>query len=134
MPSVYAPASAPGLVLGVGTVGAYLDVGGGAATCTYLSMDGGLSWKDVAEGAQIYETGSRGGVVVLAKQATDGPASEVLFSLDAGDCWHRVALPESILVDNVRTDPEGAGAVFAVVGSACARRDDQSGCTFSGGY
>lgn len=54
-PSVYSQASAPGLLVGTGNVGAHLEFGA-EATCTFLSRDGGLSWEDVADHA-----GERGG-------------------------------------------------------------------------
>ncbi len=48
-PNVYATASAPGLVLATGNVGAHLDYLS-TVTCTYLSRDGGQTWEDILDG------------------------------------------------------------------------------------
>jgi len=35
--------------------------------CTWLSVDGGVTWKDVAVGAYIYEYADFGGLLIMAK-------------------------------------------------------------------
>ncbi|ELU44262.1 signal sequence binding protein [Rhizoctonia solani AG-1 IA] len=54
---------APGLVLGVGSVGTHLRP---YEECdTYMSRDAGLTWKRVQKGAHMYEVGDQGAVTVL---------------------------------------------------------------------
>ena len=47
-PNVYSHEGAPGLVIATGNVGPHLDFKSGA-TCTYVSLDAGLTWEDVAD-------------------------------------------------------------------------------------
>lgn len=77
--------------------------------------------------------GNHGGLVVLAPHRSEGPTDRLLFSPDQGACWHRVALPEPLLVDNVRVDPGGGSPLFLVHGTACLKTDAHAGCTFAGG-
>ena len=61
--------------------------------CTWLSIDGGVSWAEVAEGAYIYEYADWGGLLVMTRHPGIDPSSktavadEVRFSLDYGRCW-----------------------------------------------
>ena len=132
-PNLYSPPAAPGLLLASGNVGAHLATGFGAGACTWASRDGGLTWEDVADRSLIYEVGARGDVVVAAGHSSDGPTATVRVSLDAGACWHEVALPEAILVDNIRADADARGTVFFVHGTACTRTSRHPDCTFRGG-
>ena len=34
---------------------------------TYLSIDGGYNWKEIAIGSHIYEVSDHGGLIVMAK-------------------------------------------------------------------
>ena len=72
------------------------------SVCTWLSIDGGVTWTDVGEGAYIYEYADFGGIIVMAKQEMSGPAEEFLFSLDYGQCWEKVPLSTAMYVDNIR--------------------------------
>ena len=46
--------------------------------CTWLSVDGGVSWKDVAVGTYIYEYADYGGLLIMAKHpgTSDTPTGE----------------------------------------------------------
>ena len=49
-----------------------------ARTCTWLSTDGGVTFKDVAEGSYIYEYADWGSTIIMAKHPglMAAPASE----------------------------------------------------------
>ena len=48
-----------------GNTGDYLDFAADV-TCTWLSSDGGATWKDVLNFPAIYEVGDHGGIIVMA--------------------------------------------------------------------
>lgn len=131
-PNFYTTPSAPGLVVGTGTVGAHLDFGADAA-CTWVSRDAGLTWEDSLDFGAIYEIGARGQLLVAARHKSDGSTDKVLLSADQGACWAEVALPEAMYIENIRTPPGSAGAVFVVHGTACYKTPEHPGCTFEGG-
>ncbi|KAJ1564652.1 vacuolar protein sorting/targeting protein PEP1, partial [Nowakowskiella sp. JEL0078] len=77
---VFSSVGAPGFVLGVGTVGTRLlsyDKGD-----TFLSIDGGLTWTDVAKGPHKYETVDQGSIIVLIPDSVT--ADYILISDDHG--------------------------------------------------
>ena len=131
-PSFYSHAAAPGTVMAVGNAGAHLDTAADAL-CTWLSTDGGATWRDVAPGAGIYEFGGNGrgggGVIALARHEVDGPTDTLRFSADGGHCWHTVRLSEPLDLQNIRIEPRGASHTFIAHGKACARSAAR-GCTF----
>jgi hypothetical protein len=98
-----------------------------------LSRDGGLTWEDVAENTAIYEIGNHGGIIVLASHRSEGPTDTITFSMDAGACFHKVQLPEPILVENIRVAPGGNSPLFIVHGTACLKTTSHPGCGFTGG-
>lgn len=65
-PSFYSHMSAPGFIMASGNTGEHLDFAADT-TCTWLSSDGGLTWKDVADHTAIYEFGDHGSIVLLAR-------------------------------------------------------------------
>lgn len=131
-PNVYSVESAPGVILSTGNVGAHLDFHPDA-DCTYISRDGGETWQDIAPNTAIYEVGSTGGTVVMASHRSEGPTDEVQFSLDQGACFHKVKLPQSMLVENIRVDSERASNVFLIIGTACVKSSTHPDCSFTGG-
>lgn len=70
--------------MGIGNVGPYLLP---REDCdTYLSEDGGLSWKAVLEHPHKYEFGDMGGIVVAVRD--DGnPVSYLQYTADRGQTW-----------------------------------------------
>lgn len=124
VPSVYTSASAPGVIMSSGNVGPRgvgLDDNDGL--CTWLSTDGGMTWKDVAVGTYIYEYADFGGLLIMAKHpgASDTPTDKVLFSWDQGGCWQDVSLTEALFVDNIRIEPDGQQPRVLVHGRRCTR-------------
>lgn len=74
---------APGLVLGIGSVGTHLRP---YEECdTYLSRDAGLTWKRVQRGAHLYEVGDQGAVMVLVDD--EEYTKQVKYSWDEGNSW-----------------------------------------------
>lgn len=124
-PSVYSHPAAPGLVMASGNVaekGNGLDDNEGL--CTYLSNDGGVTWRDVGVGAHIYEYADWGGFIILARHEVSGAATEIKFSTDMGKCWSSVPLDSALLVENIRIEPDGQRPRVLVHGRACRKSMD----------
>ncbi|KAG6330590.1 hypothetical protein ID866_8498 [Astraeus odoratus] len=83
---------APGLVIGVGSIGQPLAP---YDECdTFLSTDAGLTWKMIQHKPHMYEFGDSGSIILLVND--DGPTEEVLYSLDFGNTWRTYNLGMSI--------------------------------------
>ncbi|KAL4860184.1 Vacuolar protein sorting/targeting protein 10 [Chlorella vulgaris] len=131
-PNFYSHEGAPGLVIATGNVGPHLDFRNGG--CTFVSRDAGLTWEDVADYvAAIYEFGNSGGLIAMAPHKLEGPTEAIYVSPDHGGCWHKVALPEAMSVENIRVDPLASGHVFLVHGQACVKTQARQQCSFTGG-
>ncbi|KAG1664895.1 hypothetical protein FOA52_006241 [Chlamydomonas sp. UWO 241] len=123
MPAVYSSPSAPGIVMATGVSassgGGLEDDDGGL--CTWLSTDGGISWKDAAEGSWVYEYADFGSTIVMARHSgwRGEAADEVRFSVDNGACWYSVPLETAMFVENIRIEPDGQRPRVVVHGSAC---------------
>lgn len=50
----------------------------------------------------IYEFGNAGGLIAMAPHKLEGPTDVLYVSPDQGGCWHLVALPEAMTVENIR--------------------------------
>ena len=121
-PPLYAHPGAPGLVMGTGNYGDYLDYSHDAV-CTYLSRDGGITWEDVRVGSWIYEYGDHGGVIVMGRHQSIGPADQLHFSLDYGRTWNAVQLTTAFNLDNIRLELGGRGSLFIAYGTTCTPDD-----------
>lgn len=75
--------TAPGLVMGVGSIGdRLLDYD----ECdTFLSTDGGVSWRMVEDGAHKYEFGDQGSLLLMIED--EEPTDELKYSWDMGKTW-----------------------------------------------
>lgn len=79
----YTSLSAIGLMIGTGSVGEYL-----ADTAdTFVSADGGLSWKFAKKGKYMWEFGDQGSIIVLVSDTPKEPVRSIFYSVDEGDHW-----------------------------------------------
>jgi hypothetical protein len=89
---------APGLVMGIGNTGAYLeDYSNGDL---YVSDDAGLTWERALKGPHKYEFGDQGSILVAI---AEGPTSVINYSLDHGKTWTAVDLPVENFVAQILT-------------------------------
>jgi hypothetical protein len=80
---VYSSQTAVGYIMGVGYYGEHLLP---YDECdTFLSADGGLHWKMVAQGAHKYEFGDMGNLIVMVDD--EKAVDHVLWSKDRGYTW-----------------------------------------------
>lgn len=94
--------SAVGLMVGVGNVGEFLvEYNEGN---TFLTKDGGITWKHVMKGTYMWEYGDQGSVIVLVEK--DTPTNAVFYSLDEGETWSRKEFSGTqMLVEKISTVP-----------------------------
>lgn len=78
--------------MAVGNLGKHLEKNKLDRMNTYLSRDGGLSWKEVKKGSHIYELGDHGGLIVMAPNT--GPTTDVYYSFNEGETWQDLTVSE----------------------------------------
>ncbi|CAH2352830.1 vacuolar protein sorting/targeting protein 10 [[Candida] railenensis] len=107
----FSSASATGLIIGVGNVGEFLESYSSAAT--FISKDGGITWKEISSGVHMWEYGDRGTILVLIKSKE--PTQNILYSLDEGDTWIDYKFyEEPINVLDLATVPSDTSRKFLV--------------------
>lgn len=92
--------TAPGLVMGVGSIGKQLSP---YEECdTFLSTDAGLTWRMVRREAHMYEFGDSGSIILAVndEEMTD----TVSYSTDFGGTWYVDVVTTSVF----STDHPGA--------------------------
>lgn len=105
--------SAIGLLLGVGNVGEYL--GKGDEADTFLSSDGGISWKNVMKGRYMWEFGDAGSIIVLVREMD--PTKVLYYSLDRGNKWIEYQFSETELsIGDISTVPSDTSKSFLLWG------------------
>ncbi|PKY15605.1 Oligoxyloglucan reducing end-specific cellobiohydrolase, partial [Rhizophagus irregularis] len=114
---VFSSNEAPGVLMGVGNVGPYLLP---YDQCdTFLSYDGGLTWKVVRLGAHMYGIGHYGTILVIVDN--EQPTDDILYSYDRGETWNRKSLGVRIVAKLLTTDPTSKN--FLLLGSAVPNHD-----------
>ncbi|OBA20642.1 Oligoxyloglucan reducing end-specific cellobiohydrolase [Metschnikowia bicuspidata var. bicuspidata NRRL YB-4993] len=107
----FSSASAIGYLIGVGNVGESLKSYEDAST--FISADGGVTWKEISKGVFLWEYGDRGTILLLvnAVAATD----VFLFSTDDGNTWqtHKFA-DKPVKVRDLATVPTDTARKFVI--------------------
>ncbi|KAM0751951.1 putative signal sequence binding protein [Meredithblackwellia eburnea MCA 4105] len=105
--------TAPGLVMGVGTIGPNLLP---YDECdTFLSTDAGLTWKMVDDGAKKYEFGDQGSILVMVED--EEPTDELQYSWDFGQTWKSFDLGVKIRARLLTTVPDSTSLKFILLGT-----------------
>ncbi|SCV67566.1 BQ2448_5177 [Microbotryum intermedium] len=119
--------TAPGLVMGVGSIGARLLP---YDECdTFLSTDAGLTWRMIDDGANKYEFGDQGSIIIMVEdeEATDS----LKYSFDFGQTWSVMAAVKEVdLGVKVRarlltTAPDSTTLSFILLGTLTRRSKDK---------
>lgn len=113
---------APGILMGVGSVGDHLKPY--EESDTFMSIDGGLSWKMVHEGARKYEIGDQGGLLITIddEEATE----EVDYSYDFGKTWQTMKLGQKVSPKLLTSVPDATSQKFLLLGTL-SREDAKKG-------
>lgn len=107
---------APGLVMGVGNTGKYLESFHSPNTALFLSDDAGESWIKALDGPHKYEFGDQGSVLVAIHDSPQANISEVRYSLNHGKDWKSVNLPHAIKPWILTTTQDSTSLKFVIVG------------------
>ncbi|KAG9249664.1 vacuolar sorting protein [Emericellopsis atlantica] len=92
----FAASTALGLIFGVGNVGNKL--GDIKDADTFMSTDGGITWKNVKKGHWTWQYGDQGSIIVLVQRATsknDYKTDSVSYSTDEGRTWQDYKFADS---------------------------------------
>ncbi|KAG2735071.1 hypothetical protein G9P44_001285 [Scheffersomyces stipitis] len=110
----FSSSSATGLLIGVGSVGASLD--SYEQSSTFMSNDGGITWKEIQQGVFMWEYGDRGTIIVLVDaKETD----TLLYSLDDGETWVKYKFAEKpVIIDDLATVPSDTSRKFLIFARA----------------
>ena len=87
---------APGLLMGNGNTGKYL--GRLEDANLYVSDNAGVSWKKALDGPHKYDVGDQGSLLVAVKESIDEDVTEFRYSLNHGDDWNKVTLPDDMRI------------------------------------
>ncbi|CDZ97982.1 Sortilin and related receptors [Phaffia rhodozyma] len=105
--------TAPGYVMGIGSVGSYLLP---YEDCdTFISTDAGVTWNMALNDASKYEFGDQGSVLVSVWD--EGTSSEIKYSFDAGATWNTYDFGVTIKPILLTTVPDSTSQKFLLLGT-----------------
>ena len=112
---------APGLVMGVGNKGRYLqDYEEGDL---YVSDDAGLTWRRAVKDAHKYEFGDRGSVLLAIYD--EGPTDSITYSLDHGKKWKKMDIGDKIRAKILTTTPDSTSLKFFLMATSRDETDPE---------
>lgn len=100
-------------MVAVGNVGEYLT--SKADSNTYLTRDGGITWKEVKKGPYMWEYGDQGSIIVLVEE--NNPTNKIYYTLDEGETWEEhVFDDDKIHIEDITTVPSDTSRKFILWG------------------
>ncbi|KAJ5909191.1 Vacuolar protein sorting/targeting protein 10 [Penicillium taxi] len=114
--------SAIGMMIGVGNVGPHLtDVD---QADTFLTRNGGLTWKQVKKGRYMFEYGDAGSVIVLVSELL--PTKVIHYSLDEGENWTEFQFSDvDMIINDISTVPSDTSKNFLLWGKEATASHDK---------
>ena len=107
--------TAVGLMMGVGNVGKYLTRK--AEGDTFITRDGGITWKAVKKGNYMWEFGDQGSVVVIVEE--NAPTNIVFYSRDEGLSWTAYEFSDTkMTITDITTVPSDSSRNFLLWGKS----------------
>jgi hypothetical protein len=113
--------SAIGLMLGTGNVGQYLnpikdDGSIDGEVDTFMTADGGITWKSAKKGQYMWEYGDQGSIIVIVKD--NQMTKSIHYSLNEGDSWIEYEFSsEEIMIQDITTVPSDNARNFLLWGN-----------------
>lgn len=101
-------------MIGVGNVGEFLA--GKKEGNTYLTRDGGITWREIRQGPYMWEYGDQGSIILIVDEFE--PTDKVFYSLNEGTTWEEFSLDNKMLVDDITTVPSDTSRKFLLWGKA----------------
>ncbi|VEU19482.1 DEKNAAC100201 [Brettanomyces naardenensis] len=119
----FSSGSAVGMMIGVGNVGESL--GNYYDGDTFLTRDGGISWKEVKKGVYMWEFGDQGSIIVLVNGKDN--TNIIFYSLDQGDTWTEFKFTEEkVTVQDISTVPSDNSVKFLLFTRVPLARGDKT--------
>ncbi|EGW32507.1 uncharacterized protein SPAPADRAFT_138012 [Spathaspora passalidarum NRRL Y-27907] len=107
----YSSGSATGFLIGAGNVGEYLE--DYDKSSTFMSKDGGVTWKEIKQGNYMWEYGDHGTILVLVSNYEE--TNTLLYSLDEGESWIEYKFADSkVRVLDLATVPTDTSRKFVI--------------------
>ncbi|KKA30129.1 hypothetical protein TD95_002003 [Thielaviopsis punctulata] len=105
--------SAIGIMFGAGNVGPYLESLDKADT--FMSLDGGITWRMVQKGIWTWDFGDQGSLLVLIQMGVKVKTNKLLYSIDEGATWneHKFQDKEALVTD-ITTLDSGSSRNFLI--------------------
>ncbi|CDR37002.1 CYFA0S01e06326g1_1 [Cyberlindnera fabianii] len=119
----FSSGSATGLLLARGNVGDKLGPLRDAAT--FLTSDGGSTWKEVKKGSYQWEFGDRGSIIALVNDEEN--TNTLTYSLDEGNTWQDYKFTnDTVKIADIVTVPSDTSKKFLLITRSEASRGDES--------
>lgn len=110
----YSSQSAIGLMVAVGNVGEFLT--NKEDGNTYLTRDGGVTWKEVKKGNYLWEFGDSGSIIALVQNKQ--PTNILHYTLDEGQSWQEYKFSDELVtVKDIATTPSDTSRKFVLFAS-----------------
>ncbi|XP_076274083.1 sortilin-related receptor-like [Rhynchophorus ferrugineus] len=107
--------SAPGVIIATGVLGSNLKGHYGI----YISVDAGLTWRQILRDLYFFNMGDHGGIVTAVKFFKSSQSTRhIKYSLDEGETWKQTIFhSEDIKLYGLMTQPGENTTVFTMFGS-----------------
>ncbi|ODV59975.1 type I sorting receptor [Ascoidea rubescens DSM 1968] len=108
----YGSGSAVGMMVAVGNVGKTLEA---IENCsTFMTRDGGITWKEIHEGVYSWEYGDQGSIIILVKD--NEVDNKFIYSLDEGERWFEYEFSEeNVKIIDIATIPSDTSRKFILI-------------------
>ncbi|KAK6540989.1 vacuolar protein sorting/targeting protein PEP1 [Orbilia ellipsospora] len=107
----YSSSSAVGLMLAVGNVGPELTPYNDGNT--FLTRDGGLTWKEIHKGSYMWEYGDQGSIIAIVKEHE--PTKSILYTINEGSDWQEYTFSDTAVnVFDISSVPSDTSRKFIV--------------------
>ena len=128
IPQLMSKKTTPGLMMGCGNVGEFLDIEGRSVN-TYISRDSGETWFTIIEGAHLYNWLDYGGMLIMVKSGEETKSFSV--SWDMGETWQEHVFTDTagfyatdiVLPGGRQSDHQSASFIIVGISYAMASSD-----------
>ncbi|KAI9657766.1 MAG: vacuolar protein sorting/targeting protein PEP1 [Bathelium mastoideum] len=112
----YSSPSAAGIMMGIGNVGERL--GQRTDGDTFITTDGGVTWKEAMKGTFMWEFGDSGSIIVIVEE--ERPTDIVYYSLDEGEHWEKYQFTDKgkMVIADITTVPSDTSRNFLLWGKS----------------
>ncbi|CAH1280545.1 unnamed protein product [Diabrotica balteata] len=115
---IFSSKSAPGFIMATGVLGNNLK----SQYAVYISLDGGVTWRQTLRELYFYNMGDHGGILSAVKYyeyyKTKGKTRHIKYSIDEGRSWNQTEFHnQEVRIYGLMTEPGENTTVFTMFGS-----------------